>query len=144
MYNREKQQAIFDRAIKVLAKGVSSNFRFWGMNETPVLAKGKGGHVWDADGNKFIDYRLGWGPIILGHAEDRVDQAVAEAIKNGITFAATTELEVDVAEKIVAMIPGMETLRFTNTGTEATMHALRVARGYTGREKFIKFEIRNT
>lgn len=140
MYSRENQQAIFDRAIKVLAKGVSSNFRYWGMNETPVIAKGKGGHVWDADGNKFVDYRLGWGPIILGHAEDRVDQAVAEAIKNGITFAATTELEVDVAEKMTAMIPGMESLRFTNTGTEATMHALRVARGYTGREKFIKFE----
>ncbi len=140
MYSREKQQPIFDRAMKVLAKGVSSNFRYWGPEETPVLAKGKGGRVWDADGNEFVDYRLGWGPIILGHAEERVDQSVAEAIKSGITFAATTELEVEVAEKLVAMIPGMELLRFTNTGTEATMHALRVARGYTGREKFIKFE----
>ena len=96
--------------------------------------------MWDADGNEFIDYRLGWGPIILGHADDRVNQAVAAAIENGITFAATTELEVDVAEKIKEMVPGMEKLRFTNTGTEATMHALRTARGYTNKEKFIKFE----
>ncbi|GIS57338.1 MAG: hypothetical protein CM1200mP1_12760 [Candidatus Neomarinimicrobiota bacterium] len=88
----------------------------------------------------FIDYRLGWGPIILGHADDRINNAVSEAVKKGITFAATTELETEVAEKMVSMIPGMEMLRFTNTGTEATMHALRVARGYTRREKFIKFE----
>jgi len=137
---RDKAQAIFDRAFKVLSKGVSSNFRYWGPEETPVLAKGKGGRVWDADGNEFIDYRLGWGPIILGHADDRVNEAVHKAIDNGTTFAATTELEVEVAEKLVAMVPGMEMLRFTNTGTEATMHALRVARAYTNREKFIKFE----
>ncbi|MEM7344267.1 MAG: guanitoxin biosynthesis PLP-dependent transaminase GntE [Chloroflexota bacterium] len=140
MSEREKSQAIFDRAAKVLSKGVSSNFRYWGPTETPVLAKGKAERVWDADGHEFIDYRLGWGPIILGHADDRVDQAVRDAVGQGITFAATTEREVEVAEKIVAMVPGMEMLRMTNTGTEATMHALRVARGYTGREKFIKFE----
>ncbi len=140
MLSREKSQPIFDRAMKVLSKGVSSNFRFCGADETPVMARGKGARVWDADGNEFVDYRLGWGPIILGHADDRVDEAVKAAVGNGITFAATTELEVTAAEKIVAMVPGMEMLRFTNTGTEATMHALRVARGYTGREKFIKFE----
>ena len=138
--NRKISQPIFDRALKVLAKGVSSNFRYWGDNETPVIAGGKGAHITDADGNTFIDYRLGWGPINIGHADKRVNSAVAEAIENGITFAATTELEVEVAEKIVAMVPGMELLRFTNTGTEATMHALRTARGFTGREKFIKFE----
>lgn len=140
MLRREKSQAIFNRAMNVIAKGVSSNFRYWGPTETPVLARGKGARVWDADGNEFIDYRLGWGPIILGHADERVNQAVHAAIENGTTFAATTQPEVEVAEKIVAMVPGMEMLRFTNTGTEATMHALRVARGYTGREKFIKFE----
>ena len=140
MIKREKTQPIFDRAMNVLAKGVSSNFRFWGTEETPVIAKGKGAHVWDADGNKFIDYRLGWGPINIGHADDRINDAVAETIKNGTTFAATTELEVETAEKLTAMVPEMELLRFTNTGTEATMHALRVARGYTSREKFIKFE----
>ena len=140
MFNRKNTQLIFDRAMTVLAQGVSSNFRYWGPEETPIIAKGKGAHVWDADGNKFVDYRLGWGPINIGHADERVNKSVTEAIQNGTTFAATTELEVEVAEKIVTMVPGMEMLRFTNTGTEATMHALRVARGYTGKEKFIKFE----
>lgn len=139
-YSREKSQPIFDRALDVLVKGVSSNFRFLGEKKTPVISKGKGAHIWDADGNKFIDYRLGWGPIILGHADKRVNQEVTKYLENGTTFAATTELEVIVAEKLVRMIPGMEKLRFTNTGTEATMHALRTARGYTNKEKFIKFE----
>ena len=139
-YSRDISQPIFDRALNVLVKGVSSNFRFLGEKETPVIVKGKGAHVWDADDNAFIDYRLGWGPIILGHADDRVNHAVAEHLENGTTFAATSELEVLVAEKLVKMIPGMEKLRFTNTGTEATMHALRTARGYTNKEKFIKFE----
>ncbi|SVA59782.1 uncharacterized protein METZ01_LOCUS112636 [marine metagenome] len=139
-YSRKISQPIFNRALNVLVKGVSSNFRFLGENETPIIARGKGAHIWDADGNEFIDYRLGWGPIILGHADERVNQAVAEHLENGTTFAATTELEVIVAEKLVNMIPGMEKLRFTNTGTEATMHALRTARGYTNKEKFIKFE----
>ena len=139
-HSREKSQPIFDRAMDVMVKGVSSNFRYLGKNSTPVIAKGKGAHIWDADGNKFIDYRLGWGPIILGHADDRVTQEVSKYLENGTSFAATTELEVMVAEKLVKMIPGMECLRFTNTGTEATMHALRTARGYTNKEKFIKFE----
>ena len=139
-YSREKSQPIFDRALNVLVKGVSSNFRYLGDNETPVIVKGKGASVWDADNNEFIDYRLGWGPIILGHADDRVNSAVAEAIQNGTTFAATTSLEVETAELVKKMVPGMEKLRFTNTGTEATMHALRTARGYTNKEKFIKFE----
>ena len=140
MISRKKSQPIFDRALDVLVKGVSSNFRYLGEKETPIVSRGKGAYIWDADGNKFIDYRLGWGPIILGHANERVNSAVSEHLKNGTTFAATTELEVVVAEKLVKMIPGMEKLRFTNTGTEATMHALRAARGYTNKEKFIKFE----
>ncbi|MFL2983691.1 MAG: guanitoxin biosynthesis PLP-dependent transaminase GntE [Candidatus Neomarinimicrobiota bacterium] len=139
-YSRKLSQPIFDRALSVLVKGVSSNFRYLGDKETPVITKGKGAYVWDADGNEFIDYRLGWGPIILGHADDRVNKAVSEHLENGTTFAATTEIEVIVAEKIVNMVPGMEKIRFTNTGTEATMHALRTARGYSNKEKFIKFE----
>ena len=99
-YSREKSQPIFDRALNVLVKGVSSNFRYLGDNETPVIVKGKGASVWDADNNEFIDYRLGWGPIILGHADDRVNSAVAEAIQNGTTFAATTSLEVETAELV--------------------------------------------
>ena len=140
MLKRVKAQPIFNRAMQVLAKGVSSNFRYWEPDTTPVISHGKGAKVWDADGNEFIDYRLGWGPVILGHADERVNNAVSATIQNGTTFASTTELEVEVAEKLVNMIPEMEMLRFTNTGTEATMHALRVARGYTDREKFIKFE----
>ena len=140
MLKRDNAQSIFDRAMSVIAKGVSSNFRYWGPKSTPVISHAKGAYITDADENIFIDYRLGWGPIILGHADDRINNAVSEAVKKGITFAATTELETEVAEKMVSMIPGMEMLRFTNTGTEATMHALRVARGYTRREKFIKFE----
>jgi glutamate-1-semialdehyde 2,1-aminomutase len=140
MLKREKAQEIFDRAAKVMAKGVSSNFRYWGPTTTPVIARGKGAKVWDADGNEFIDYRLGWGPVILGHADERVNQAVHAVIDNGTTFATTTELEAVVAEKIIKMVPGAEMLRFSTTGTEVTMHALRVARGYTGREKIIKFE----
>ena len=139
MPRREIAQQIFDRAMQVMAKGVSSNFRYAGP-ETPVVAKGKGAKVWDVDGNEFIDYRLGWGPIILGHADERINKAVHAIIDNGTTFATTTELEVVVAEKIVKMVPGMEMLRFTNTGTEATMHSLRVARAYTNRERLIKFE----
>lgn len=83
MLTHKKSQPIFDRAMKVLSKGVSSNFRYWGPDEIPVLARGKGGKVWDADGNEFIDYRLGWGSIILGHADDRVNQAVREVICRG-------------------------------------------------------------
>ena len=100
MFNRKNTQLIFDRAMTVLAQGVSSNFRYWGPEETPIIAKGKGAHVWDADGNKFVDYRLGWGPINIGHADGRVNKSVTEAVQNGTTFAATTELEVEVAEKL--------------------------------------------
>ena len=103
--SREKSQPIFDRAMNVMVKGVSSNFRFLGRHSTPVIAKGKGAHIWDADGNKFIDYRLGWGPIILGHANDRVSKEVSKYLNNGTSFAATTELEVIVAEKLAAMVP---------------------------------------
>jgi glutamate-1-semialdehyde 2,1-aminomutase len=140
MLPRKKQQAIFERALKVIPYGVSSNFRYGGHNSTNILSRGKGAKVWDADGNEFIDYRLAWGPHILGHADERVNNAVRNAIDNSTMFAATTELEVEVAEKMVEMIPEMDLIRFTNTGTEATMHALRVARGYTNKEKYIKFE----
>jgi len=140
MLSRVKSQAILDRALKVMPRGVSSNMRDYGPTRSPIIASGKGAKVWNADGYEFIDYRLAWGPIILGHADERVNRAVCAAIEQGTTFAATTELEVSVAEKLVAMIPGLEMLRFANSGAEATMHALRVARAYTSREKFIKFE----
>jgi glutamate-1-semialdehyde 2,1-aminomutase len=142
MSNRtyEKTQALRDRALKVMPLGVSSNFRYWGPTDSPVVARAEGCHVWDADGNRFIDYRLGFGPVILGHAHPTVCDRVNEVIRRGTIFAALTELETQVAERIIRMCPGVELIRYANSGTEATMHALRIARAYTGREKVIKFE----
>ena len=135
-----RSNAIHRAASKVLPLGVTSNFRYWGPEQTRYIERGKGAHLWDVDGNRYIDYRLGYGPAILGHADDRVDNAVSEAIRQGQTFAMSTPLEQQVAEKITAMCPGVEMVRFANSGTEATMHALRLARAYTRREKFIVFE----
>ena len=133
-------RAMFARAAKVLPRGVSSNFRYWGDDKTLVAARGKGAHLWDVDGNRYIDYRLAFGPIILGHAHDQVDASVRSAMENGIAFAMTNPYEVQVAEKISKLCPGVELLRFTSSGTEATMHALRTARAFTGRQKVLKFE----
>jgi glutamate-1-semialdehyde 2,1-aminomutase len=136
----EKTQALRDRAMQVMPLGVSSNFRYWGPTESPAVARGEGCHYWDLDGNRYVDYRLGFGPIILGHAHPTVADRVAKAIHRGTIFAALTESETRVAERIIRMCPGVESVRFANSGTEATMHALRIARGYTGRQKVIKFE----
>jgi glutamate-1-semialdehyde 2,1-aminomutase len=135
-----KTQALRDRALQVMPLGVSSNFRYWGPTESPVVAHAEGCHYWDLDGNRYIDYRLGFGPIILGHAHPVVSERVAEALRKGTIFAALTELETKVAERITRMCPGVDLVRFANSGTEATMHAFRIARGYTGREKVLKFE----
>lgn len=136
----QQSQKFFDRARKVMPLGVSSNFRYWSDTETPVVAKAKGAYIYDFDGQRYTDYRLGWGPVILGHADDFVNQRVIEAIQGGVTFAATQYYEVSVAERIIAMCPGVEMVRLANTGSEATMHALRLARGYTNREVILKFE----
>ncbi len=128
------------RAMKVIPLGVSSNFRYWGENETLVVSRAEGGHIWDVDGNRYIDYRLGYGPIILGHANEEVDNHVRESIADGTVYALTTEREIRVAEKMVEMVPGMDMVRFANSGTEATMHAIRLARAFTGRETVLKFE----
>ena len=135
-----KSQALWERAAKVMPLGTSSNFRYWGDYETPVASRAQDGYLWDADGKRYIDYRLGFGPVILGHAQAVVDDAVREALNDGTIYAYTTEREVRVAEKIVEMVPGAEMVRFANSGSEATMHALRIARAYTGREVVLKFE----
>jgi glutamate-1-semialdehyde 2,1-aminomutase len=140
MHSLEKSIEYHKKALKSIPLGVNSNFRYWGPEETLYISHGKGHHIWDVDENRYIDYRLGWGPIILGHADDRVDQAVYEGMRKGQTFAFSNQLEHKVAEKIVQMCPGVDMVRFANSGTEATMHALRLARAYTGREKFIMFE----
>ena len=135
-----KSQSLQKRAQKVLPLGVNSNFRYWGDGLTPYVEKGKGAYLWDVDGRKYIDYRLAFGPIILGHAYPEVDSKVVEEIQNGILFAMTGELEVAVAEMIVDMAPAVEMVRLACSGTEATMHAIRVARAYTGRDLILKFE----
>lgn len=133
-------QSLQKRAQKVLPLGVNSNFRYWGEGITPYVEKAKGAYLWDADGRRFIDYRMAFGPIILGHAYNEVDSKVIEEIKNGVLFAMTGELEVEVAEMITEMAPAVEMVRLACSGTEATMHAIRVARAFTGREIILKFE----
>jgi len=128
------------RAQKILPLGVNSNFRFWGDGITPYVKKAKGGHLWDVDGKQYIDYRMAFGPIILGHAFEEVDQKVIEEIQQGILFAMTGELEIALAEMISEMAPAVEMVRLACSGTEATMHAIRVARAYTGRDLILKFE----
>jgi glutamate-1-semialdehyde 2,1-aminomutase len=133
-------QALQKRAEQVLPLGVNSNFRYWGEGVTPYVQKAKGAYLWDVDGRKYIDYRLAFGPVILGHAFDEVDAKVIEEIRNGVLFAMTGELEVSVAEMMSKMVPALELIRLACSGTEATMHAIRVARAYTGREIILKFE----
>ena len=134
-----RTHAMFERAKRVIPHGVNSNFRYWGDEDTLVVPRGEGAYIWDADENQYIDYRLAFGPIILGHAYPRVVERVVQTIQDGTLFAWTTPLEIQVAERVVRMT-GVDKVRLTNTGTEATMHALRIARGYTGRERYIKFE----
>lgn len=138
--NNKKAVELQKRAFKVMPLGVNSNFRFWGEGVTPYMQKAKGAYLWDVDGNRYIDYRMAFGPIILGHSYDQVDAKVIEEIQQGVLAAMTTELEVAVIEKIVDMCPGVEMARLACSGTEATMHAIRVARAYTGREIVLKFE----
>ncbi len=135
-----QSRALQERAQRVLPLGTNSNFRFWGNGATPYVKRAKGAYLWDVDGKQFIDFRLAFGPIILGHAFDEVDAKVVEEIKDGVLYAMTGELEVQVAEMISEMVPAIEMVRFACSGTEATMHALRVARAYTGRELIVKFE----
>lgn len=135
-----KSAALQQRAQQVTPLGVNSNFRYWGQGVTPYVQKGKDGYLWDVDGNKYIDYRMAFGPIILGHAVEEVDDKVAEEIRKGVLFAMTGELEIEVEEMMISMVPGLEMVRLACSGTEATMHAIRVARAYTGREMLLKFE----
>ncbi len=136
----DNTRTAFERAKGVMPYGVTSNFRYWGETTTPVIARGKGARVWDMDGNEFIDYRLGYGPVILGHADERVTAPVAAALADGTVYAHTHPLEISVAERIIGMCPGVDKVRYANSGMEATQHALRIARGYTGREVVLKFE----
>jgi glutamate-1-semialdehyde 2,1-aminomutase len=138
--NLSKSNAQFQRAVKKLPLGVASTFRYWGDDRTIYVHHGKGGRTWDIDGNNYVDYRLGYGPAILGYADDRVDAAAREGMKVGGVFALSTERELIVAERISKMVPAAELVRFSNSGTEACMAALRLARAFTGREEYLLVE----
>jgi glutamate-1-semialdehyde 2,1-aminomutase len=135
----EKTRSLFEKGRSVIPHGVNSNFRYWGDEDTLIIKRGEGAYVWDMDEKRYIDYRLGFGPVILGHSYPAVVEQVQEALQGGNIFAWTTPYEISVAERITRMCK-VDKVRLTNTGTEATMHALRIARAYTGREKYIKFE----
>jgi glutamate-1-semialdehyde 2,1-aminomutase len=135
-----KSNAQFQKARKRLPLGVASTFRYWGNERTIYVSHGKGGHTWDIDGNTYVDYRLGYGPAILGYADDRVDQAAIRGMQVGGVFALSTERELIVADRIAKMVPAAELVRFSNSGTEAVMAALRLARAHTGRDSYLLVE----
>jgi len=140
MRRLHKSNQHFSKAISKLPLGVSSNFRYWGDDRTIYIERGKGGRIWDIDGNEYIDYRLAYGPTILGYADERVDEAARRGMDIGGVFALATELEFEVAERISNMVPAAELVRFSNSGTEAVMAALRIARAYSGRDGHIVVE----
>jgi len=140
MRSLKRSNQHFKKASTKLPLGVSSNFRYWGDDKTIYAKRGRGGRIWDIDDNEYIDYRLAYGPVILGYADPRVDAAAREGIEVGGVFALSTELEYTVAERICRMVPSAEKVRFSNSGTEAVMAALRVARAHTGKDGHIVLE----
>lgn len=137
----KRSSALFAEAEKVIPGGVNSPVRaFKGVGGTPIFVKeAKGAYLYDEDGNKLIDYINSWGPMILGHAFEPVVNAVVEKAKKGTSFGMPTEIETQIAELAVAMVPNIDKIRFVNSGTEACMSAIRLARGFTGKDKIIKF-----
>jgi glutamate-1-semialdehyde 2,1-aminomutase len=137
-----RNQELFLRAQRSIPGGVNSPVRaFRSVGGTPVFfARGEGPYAWDADGKRYIDYVGSWGPLILGHAHPEVVRAVQEAAAKGLSFGAPTEGEVELAELLTRLVPSMELVRLVSSGTEATMSAIRLARGFTGRDLLIKFE----
>lgn len=140
--NISKSISLFETAKKVIPGGVNSPVRaFKSVGGNPVFIKsGSGPRFTDADGNSYLDYIGSWGPHLFGHNAPFIKEAITAALENGTSFGAPTEAEVTMAELITSIVPSLEMVRMVNSGTEATMSAIRVARGYTGREKFIKFE----
>ena len=140
--NRARSRALFERAQEYLVEGVNSPSRGSAVYDGgPImLERGHGSHVWDADGNEYIDFMMSFGALIHGHAHPKIVSVVTQAMSEGSHFAAATSAEAEAAERICRMVPSAEAVRFTNTGSEATMLALRLARAQTGRTKFLKFE----
>ena len=140
--NTDHNEALFERAKRFIPGGVNSPVRaFKAVGGTPrFVQRAQGAHFWDANGQRYIDYLGSWGPMILGHGHPAVLQAVQKALLEGFSFGAPTEREVELAEAIIHLVPSIEMLRLVSSGTEAGMSAIRLARGATGRSKFIKFE----
>ncbi len=133
---------LFRRASQVIPGGVNSPVRAWGAvgaGEPFFVARGEGAYLWDPDGNRYLDWVLSWGPLVFGHADPEIVEAVQEAAADGTTFGAPTEREVALAEEIVDAVPSVEKVRLVSSGTEAAMSALRLARGVTGRDRILKF-----
>lgn len=140
--NRNKSNELYQKAINYFPGGVNSPVRaFRSVGGTPIfIQKGKGSHIWDVDGNEYIDYCCSWGPLILGHANDKVVHAITKTAANGTSFGTPTQLENELAELILTFNKYIEKIRFVSSGTEAVMSAIRLARGYTRRNKILKFE----
>lgn len=141
-YSQSKSQYLFERALLHIPGGVNSPVRaFKSVGGTPIfIKKANGAYLVDEDGNRYIDYINSWGPMILGHAYEPVVEAIRERAADSTSFGAPTELEIDMAELIKSMVPNVDLVRMVSSGTEACMSAIRLARGYTGKNKFIKFE----
>src|SRR4051794_4830862 len=139
--NTARSAELFAAAQQVIPGGVNSPVRaFDAVGGTPrFIERGSGPYLWDADGNRYVDYVLSWGPLILGHAHPAVVAAITRQAALGTSFGAPTRLETELAELIIAAMPAIELLRFVSSGTEATMSALRLARAATGRSKIVKF-----
>lgn len=135
-------QSLFEKAQKVIPGGVNSPVRaFKGVGGTPVfIEKAQGAYVTDSEGKRYIDYVGSWGPMVLGHNHPAIIDAVLKAVPNGLSFGAPTAIEIELAELVCKLVPSIEMVRMVSSGTEATMSAIRLARGYTGRDKIIKFE----
>ncbi|MCY7815029.1 glutamate-1-semialdehyde 2,1-aminomutase [Bacillus haynesii] len=142
MRSYEKSKAAFEEAQRVMPGGVNSPVRaFKSVNMDPIfMERGKGSKIYDIDGNEYIDYVLSWGPLILGHSNEKVVKEIQKTAEYGTSFGAPTELETELAELVIDRVPSIEIVRMVSSGTEATMSALRLARGYTGRNKIVKFE----
>ncbi len=136
---RDRQRELYQRALRAMPGGANSNFRAWGESSIYV-DRGKGGRVWDMDGNEFVDLRMGYGPVILGHGDERVDDYVNERMRRGVSFSLTSEDEIRAMELVAELTGWVDLARMTVSGTEATMHLMRLARAYTGRNKIVKFE----
>src|SRR6266581_1119478 len=140
--NISKSEELFSRAQQSIPGGVNSPVRaFKSVGGTPLFIKSaRGAYLYDADGNRYIDYINSWGPMILGHAYEPLVKAIQEKVLGSTSFGAPTELEIEMAELIKSMAPNVDLIRMVSSGTEACMSALRLARGFTGKNKFIKFE----